>query len=350
MLVRIAVLGACLAAVQVAPQPAVGPEHRLDPLSPAGAWSVHTDKPGAKVRLSAAAEGLPVVVTATGRQEDYPKIRRDCAAPRDRRSYGRLHSRLRVRCPNPGPGWKRIAFVFYDDETRLPDYPDNPGKQQVIVHTVPVNEWVEFTDWLMSVRRATIRRLDLYLYELPPGEAHEYTWDLAKLDLVKGADDGVLFDPRVFARNKLKGAAGKPVGRVGRRLQVPVDCRRDRRVERTRTERRLRHRRLPLEVPAGSGDPAGEAGVVAGHSHGRTGGPPDHVQPDPGVVLRCFRLRTGAPVPGGRAFPGGDAFPGVVVPSRPGVGIPVGLAPVLRPVSRLFQQTREARRRLVRGG
>lgn len=177
-------------------------------------WTIGTDRAGATIRLAEAESGLAVAVTADGGEEDYPKARRAFAQPQDWRCYARLNLRLRVVCTDPDVRQKNIALVFYDEQTRLADYPGRPMKQQVISHLVPVNRWLDLSDWLTEIQRATIRQLDLYLYEIPPGKAHQYRWEVARLELEKVAGEAVAFDTQVFARKELQGALSEPAGSV----------------------------------------------------------------------------------------------------------------------------------------
>jgi hypothetical protein len=187
---------------------------RLNLIDDPSQWSAGIDKGSTKMTLAGKGGSLTVDVAADGGDEDYPKARQSFAEPQDWRPYARLRTRLRVDCQDPSVRRKQIAFVFYDEQTRLPDYPGNPMRQQVIAHSVPVNRWVDLSDWLMTIQRATIRQLDLYLYEVPPVSAHQYRWEFAKLELEKVSGEGVVFDTQVFGSGELKGAVGKPSGSV----------------------------------------------------------------------------------------------------------------------------------------
>jgi hypothetical protein len=117
-------------------------------------WSVAADHAGAKMSLAKVESGLAVAVVADGRAEDYPKARCRFSKPQDWRPYSRLNLRLRVVCADPSVRQKNIALVFYDEETRLPNHPGKPMKQQAVSHRVPVNRWLELNDWLASVHRS----------------------------------------------------------------------------------------------------------------------------------------------------------------------------------------------------
>lgn len=179
-------------------------------------WSAGIDRGRTKMQLSKTDDALVVDIDADGDTEDFPKIRRILPVPQDWRPYARLRVRLRVICDDPNVHSKAIAFVFYDEQTRLPDYPGKPMKQQVIRRTVPVGRWVEIAEWLTEIRRATIRQFDLYLYELPPSTPHKFRWEVAKLELeqIAGRVGTVVFDGLIFARQQFKGSAGKAVAKV----------------------------------------------------------------------------------------------------------------------------------------
>ena len=190
------------------------PVDRLNLIDDPGQWTVGIDRGGTKMTLAGQDGSLSVDVAADGVEEDYPKARRAFADPQDWRPYARMRARLRVVCEDKTVRRKQIAFVFYDEQTRLPDYPGNPMRQQSVAHSVPVNRWVDVSGWLMTIHRATIRQLDLYLYEVPPVNPHQYRWELAKLELEKVTGEGVVFDTQVFGSDERKGGVGKPVGSV----------------------------------------------------------------------------------------------------------------------------------------
>ncbi len=187
---------------------------RRDLVQDPSRWVVGTDHAGPTIGLAKAERGLAVDVRADGGVEDFPKARLVLAQPEDWRRYTWLNLRFRVVCSDPDVRQKHIALVFYDEQTRLPDYPGNPMKQQVVAHLVPVNRWLELTEWLMDIRRSTIRELDLYLYELPPDKQHQYRWEVAKLELEKADGEAVVLDTKVFGRDQIRGALGQPAGSV----------------------------------------------------------------------------------------------------------------------------------------
>ena len=191
--------------------PALAQVNLLDDLSQ---WSANVDQAPAEIAIAQAGDILAAEVIADGGKENYPKLRREFAEPQNWRSCRRLHARLRVTCDDPETRHKRIAFVFYDDQTRLPNYPGNPMRQQVIAHSVPVNRWVDISEWLIAIKRETIRQLDLYIYELPPGRPHTYRWEVARLELEQVTGDVRVFDTEVYAMSDLKGAATQPAATV----------------------------------------------------------------------------------------------------------------------------------------
>jgi len=177
-------------------------------------WVASIDRGGTKMHLSSRDGVLVVDVDADGDTEDYPKIRRTFPTPQDWQRYARLRAKLRVTCDDPEVHYKVLAFVFYDEQTRLPDYPGNPMKQQVIRRVVPVGRWVEITEWLTEIRRSTIRQFDLYLYEAPPSTPHRFRWEVAQLELEQVSGERVVFDGLIFARQQFKGMVSKPVAKL----------------------------------------------------------------------------------------------------------------------------------------
>ncbi|MBC7289436.1 MAG: hypothetical protein H5T86_15615, partial [Armatimonadetes bacterium] len=187
----------------------------LDLIADASKWSANIDRGGTKMVLGPTADAkLAVRVTTDGGDEDYPKLRLTWPAPQDWTRYSLLRVRLRVTSSDPQVRAKRIAFVFYDDKTRLPDYPGNPMKQQVIAHSIRLNQWVELRDWITTINRSSIRQLDVYVYETGPLHAHEYTWEFAEMRLEEITEDTAVLDGEVYARRELVGRRGRPVGRV----------------------------------------------------------------------------------------------------------------------------------------
>jgi len=149
------------------------------------AWSWNTDKPGSTITVEPKDGGLSATVVSTGGgSETFPKlVHRQFETPQDWRVYARLNARFRITCDDPTVKTKNIAFVFYDEQTRRMDLPSHEMAQQCIAHSIPVGEWVDVKSWLGEVHRSAIRRLVVYLYELPPPKPHTYRWEFARLDL-----------------------------------------------------------------------------------------------------------------------------------------------------------------------
>jgi hypothetical protein len=154
-------------------------------------WSSNTDRPGATVTIDVT-NGMfgASVVSNGGGAETFPKlVRQEYETPQDWRGYTRLNTRLRVTSDDPTVKMKPIAFVFYDEQTRRTDLPTNEMTQQIIAHSIPVGEWIDVKTWLGDIRRAAIRRVVVYLYELPPPTAHSFRWEFERLELEKVSGD-----------------------------------------------------------------------------------------------------------------------------------------------------------------
>jgi hypothetical protein len=178
-------------------------------------WDGGVDSAGAEMALSPTADAkLATRVTTDGAKEHYPKVRRAWAEPQDWSPYLRLRVKLRVTSPDPNVAMKRMSIVFYDDQTRRQDLPDHPWTQQVIAHDIPTGKWVELSDWLLNIHRATIRQFDLYLYDQPPASPHSYTWEFADLRLEGVGETAVLLDTEVYAKEEMAANRGRPVGEV----------------------------------------------------------------------------------------------------------------------------------------
>lgn len=188
-------------------------------------WSANIDSGGTTISLGPTTEAkLAARVVTDGGNEDYPKLGLAWDEPQDWTKYSLLRVRLRLTSDDPHVREKEIAFVFYDDKTRLPDYPGNPMKQQIIKHAIMVGQWVELRDWLTNINRSTIRQIHVYIYELGPLEPHSYTWEFATMQLEEVTGQQAVFDGEVYTRKELVGRRGRPVGRVatadGLRLTV----------------------------------------------------------------------------------------------------------------------------------
>ncbi len=189
----------------------------IDLLVPGTAWRGNTDHAsGARMTLlPPARDRLAVIVRADGGREDFPKLRRSFAPARDWRGFARLRVRFQVHCRDPEIRRKQIAFVFYDDKTRLPALPGRPMKQQVISRTVPVNQWIDAAYPLDGIRRSAVRQLDIYLYEDASGRPHAARWEIRRLELQRVPGNAVILDGELYGDRELSARPPAPVaGRV----------------------------------------------------------------------------------------------------------------------------------------
>lgn len=189
----------------------------LDLLSEPGAWQANLDRGATTMALAPTADAkLAVTVNSDGSPESYPKLRYSWKAGEDLSRFLRLETRLRITSESPAVRSKRIAFVFYDAKTLREDLPDKPMTQQSIEHTVPVNRWVDYSDWLLAVRRTAIRQLDLYIYEEPPATAHPYRWEFARLEFAGVGEQALLFDTEIYDKGSFQapGTASPAAGSI----------------------------------------------------------------------------------------------------------------------------------------
>jgi len=196
---------------------AAGPAHaaEIDLVADPAAWSANVDRAGPTVELASTDEApLVAGVVADGGAEDYPKLRLSFDEPQDWSRCLRLRSRLRLLSDDPTVSRKRICFVLYDDRHRHADLDGHPMVQQTIDHSVPVGEWLTFRDSLADLHREAIRRLDIYIYESPPGGEHAYRWEIAELALEPIEGDAVIFDGEPYGTGELSGDPGAEVGSV----------------------------------------------------------------------------------------------------------------------------------------
>ncbi|MBI2298866.1 MAG: hypothetical protein HYU66_07950 [Armatimonadetes bacterium] len=219
MLHRWLMVALCLAVHMAAAQD-------LDLLGPDCQWSAGIDNGGTQMTLLPPTAEVPLAVriVADGGNEDYPKLRLLWPEPQDFSRYARFKVKLRVTDDAPTARDRVANFVFYDDQTRLADYPGHPMKQQRVAERIPVGRWVELRGWLQGVTRATIRQLDLYLYELPPATAHTYTWEFAELRIEGLGEVGSVFDSETYGKQELAAPPpGGSAGKVGTRDGLQLD-------------------------------------------------------------------------------------------------------------------------------
>jgi len=188
----------------------------IDLLADPGRWSAAIDRGGTTMELAATPDApLGVHITVEGGDEDYPKLRLGWTEPQDFSRFARLMTRVRVSCDDPeATGERRLAFVFYDEETRRQDLEDHPMTQQVIGHQVPVGRWVDLRDWLLTIHRRTIRQFDIYLYEQPADKPVTYRWEFARLAIEGVGAQAVAFDTEIYEKGELRGEKGEPTARV----------------------------------------------------------------------------------------------------------------------------------------
>lgn len=193
--------------------PILGQE--IDLLADGANWGAGIDRGGTTMALAPTGEApLAVSVVTDGGDEDYPKLSRTWPAPQDWTKFMRLRTRLRVTCDDRSGRERPLAFVFYDEKTRREDLADRPMTQQVISHSVPVGQWVEYRDWLLPIHRSTILGLAIYLYENPPPTPHACRWEFAELQLEGVGEQAEMFDTEVYSLDQLRGSVGQPTARA----------------------------------------------------------------------------------------------------------------------------------------
>jgi len=199
----------------------------LSLLLPDRAWLPGIDRGGTKMDLKPTADApLAVSVAVDGVGEDYPKLTAAWEQTQDWQQYTRLRLRVRVTSDDPAQRQRRLAVVMYDANALREDLPDKPMTQQSVNHTVPVGRWVEYTDWLLTIKRGAIRQMQLYLYEEPASKPTTFQWEFAQLQLEGVGDQAVAFDTEVYAANEFTalpsaGTSGASVG-TGKGLRLNI--------------------------------------------------------------------------------------------------------------------------------
>lgn len=196
--------------------PTLGFPRNLNLLGEQKDWQAGIDTGATTMSLSFIQNNLVVDISTDGQREDFPKIRRLFPQPQNWHDFMFLRVKMRVLSDDQGIRAKNIAFVFYDEKTRLPDYPGNPMKQQVIFFTCPVGRWVEKSFYLTDINRTAIRQFDIYLYELPPDAPHKYRWEIARMELraMTPEEGALIWDGITFNKEQLKGALTRGKARV----------------------------------------------------------------------------------------------------------------------------------------
>ena len=180
-----------------------------------GRWAAGTDGAGASMTMLQTPDAkVAVDIDSDGKAEHYPKLTQSWAAPQDWGKYMRIKSRMRITCDDPAVREKNATFVIYDQQTRREDLADRPMTQQCVAHYVPVNKWVEYSDWLVNIHRAQIMQMQIYLYDAGPGHPHKYRWEFAQLELEGVGERAAAFDTEVYSQGKFVGKRTSPVAKV----------------------------------------------------------------------------------------------------------------------------------------
>ena len=74
--------------------------------------------------------------------------------------------------------------------------------QQFIRHTVPVGQWVQLTDGLLTYNRDKVRGIVIYLYETDPSKQDDYTWWVDGLQLIPSKAGEMEFDTQFVETRK----------------------------------------------------------------------------------------------------------------------------------------------------
>lgn len=113
--------------------------------------------------------------------ESYPQYARALdPATTDWSAFGHLRYWVKVTSDDPRVTQKNMCVVVYNG---------NSPRQQFQMHTVPVGEWVQLTDSIVSYDRDRVRGIIIYMYETDPSLRDSYTWLVDGLELV-GLDPG----------------------------------------------------------------------------------------------------------------------------------------------------------------
>lgn len=183
--------------------------------SDAPRWSANVDSAGATMTMLQTPDAkVAVDIVSDGAKEHYPKLRIQFSQPQDWSRYMRMRLKMRVTADNAEIRSKQAVVVFYDEKTRREDLADRPMTQQGIWHSAPPGKWVEYTDWLLGIKRTAIRQVDIYLYDAAPAKPHSYRWEFAKIDLEGAGEKATVFDTEVYDGNKLRGRKTSPAAKA----------------------------------------------------------------------------------------------------------------------------------------
>ena len=128
------------------------------------------------------------VQSARSDGESYPQWGRSLdPAANDWSEYGALRYWAKVVSEDPTVTHKAMCVVVYNGDSPL---------QQFVRHTVPVGQWVQLTDNLVTYNRDRVRGIIIYLYETNPSWKDNYTWWVDGLELLPRPEGALDFDGR----------------------------------------------------------------------------------------------------------------------------------------------------------
>jgi len=145
------------------------------------------------------------VHSARSGEESFPQWGRSFDREKnDWTGYRALRYWVKVTSRDPGVKQKMMCIVVYNGDAPL---------QQFVRHNVPVGEWVQLTDNIVTYNRDRVRGIVIYLYETDPSRQDDYTWWVDGLELIPSKAGEMEFDTQ-FVQTRRR-AAQAPLCTIG---------------------------------------------------------------------------------------------------------------------------------------
>jgi len=126
------------------------------------------------------------VQSAGSGEESYPQWARSLdPAENDWSGYRALRYWVKVSSADPAVKQKLMCVVVYNGDSPV---------QQFVRHLVPVGQWVQLSDSLVTYNRDRVRGIIIYLYETEPSRRDDYTWWVDGMELIPAREGETEFD------------------------------------------------------------------------------------------------------------------------------------------------------------
>lgn len=145
---------------------------------------------------------MVVNIKADGEHESFPYISLPVNME-DWREYTHIKASIRITAKSGDFERKKVSFICYSDDCRIPGLKGNPSTQQFVdAIWLKKNEWTDMVVDLSDVIRANVTCFQVYFYENPPLLPHEFEVEIKQLRL-EGPSGQIFFDGVGYERKDL---------------------------------------------------------------------------------------------------------------------------------------------------